>query len=76
MAQRTHESAIPDALKNFDSLPDSAIVRDKIVAGLFGCSVPTIWRMAKDGRIPPPLRPSPKITGWQVGGLRKVLSAT
>jgi hypothetical protein len=28
-------SAIPDALKNFDTLPDAANVRDKVVAGLF-----------------------------------------
>lgn len=68
-------SAIPDALRNFDFLPDSAIVRDKVVAGLFGCSVPTVWRMAKDGRIPKPIRPSVRITGWVVGGLRKVLAA-
>lgn len=44
--------AIPDALRNFDTLPDAANVRDKVVAGLFGCSVPTVWRMAKDGRLP------------------------
>lgn len=68
-------ASIPDALRNFDSLPDSAIVRDKVVAGLFGCSVPTVWRMSADGRIPKPVRPSLRITGWQVGGLRKTLSA-
>lgn len=74
MAQRINQSAIPDALRNFDSLPDSAIVRDKVVAGLFGCSVPTVWRMAKDNRIPKPVKPSLRITGWVVGGLRKALA--
>lgn len=54
MAQRINQGAIPDALKNFDTLPDAANVRDKVVAGLFGCSVPTVWRMAKDGRLPRP----------------------
>ena len=34
MAQQINQGAIPDALRNFDSLPDSAIVRDKVVAGL------------------------------------------
>lgn len=72
MAQK---STIPDALRNFDSLPDAAIVRDKVVAGLFGCSVQTVWRMAKDGRIPPPVKPSFRVTGWQVGGLRAALNA-
>lgn len=66
---------IPFALQHFGGLPDEAIVRDKVVAGLFGCSVPTVWRMAKDGRIPKPIRPSLRITGWQVGGLRKVLAS-
>jgi predicted DNA-binding transcriptional regulator AlpA len=74
MAQRINQGAIPDALRNFDQLPDSAIVRDKVVAGLFGCSVPTVWRMSKDGRIQKPVRPSLRITGWVVGGLRKVLA--
>ena len=66
--------AIPDALRNFDALPDAAIVRDKVVAGLFGCSVPTVWRMARDGRIPKPVKPSLRVTGWRVGGLREALS--
>jgi predicted DNA-binding transcriptional regulator AlpA len=73
MAAKNHGN-IPDALRNFDDLPDSAIVRDKVVAGLFGCSVPTVWRMSKDGRIGKPVRPSLRVTGWQVGGLRKTLA--
>ena len=54
MAQRTDQSAIPDALKNFDSLPDSANVRQPVVQGLFGCSHATIWRNVKKGIIPAP----------------------
>lgn len=69
------QPAIPFALQHFSDLPDEALVRDKVVAGLFGCSVPTVWRMSADGRIPKPVRPSLRITGWQVGGLRKALSA-
>ncbi len=70
------KSNLPEALRNFDSLPDSAIVRDKIVAGLLGCSVPTIWRMAKDGRLPAPVKPSLRVTGWRVGALRKSKALT
>jgi predicted DNA-binding transcriptional regulator AlpA len=72
---KQHSSAIPDALKNFDTLPDAANVRDKVVAGLLGCSVPTIWRMARDGRLPRPRKISDRITAWNCGELRKVLRA-
>lgn len=75
MATKT-PGAIPDALKHFSDLPDEAIVRDKIVAGLLGCSVPTIWRMAKDGRLPAPVKPSVRVTGWRVGALRKSKALT
>lgn len=75
MAQQTKSGAIPDALKNFDSLPDAANVRDKTVAGLFGCSVPTVWRMSKDGRLPKPRKLSERVTAWNCGELRAALSA-
>lgn len=68
-------ASIPDALKNFSDLPDAANVRDKVVAGLYACSVPTVWRMAKDGRIPRPRKLSERVTAWNVGELRKALSA-
>lgn len=75
MAQQTTHGAIPDALRNFDSLPDAANVRDKTVAGLIGCSVPTVWRMAKDGRLPKPRKLSDRVTAWNVGQLRAALEA-
>ena len=62
---------IPDALKNFDSLPDSAHVRLPVVAGLNGCSNATVWRMVKRGTLPAPLKLSERITAWNVGALRK-----
>lgn len=67
--------AIPDALRDFDKLPNAANVRDKVVAGLYGCSVPTVWRMAKDGRLPRPRKLSDRVTAWNVGELRAALSA-
>ena len=74
MAQRTDQSAIPDALKNFDSLPDSANVRQPVVQGLVGCSHATIWRMVKKGSLPAPRKLSERVTAWNVGDLRKALS--
>ena len=68
-------STIPDALKNFDSLPDSANVRQKVVQALFCCSAATVWRMVKRGTLPAPRKLSERVTAWNVGALRKVLAA-
>ncbi len=75
MAQRTAQSAIPDALNNFDSLPDSANVRQPVVEGLYGCSSATVWRNVKKGIIPAPKKLSERVTAWNVGDLRKALAA-
>lgn len=73
MTHRIDQSTIPDALKNFDSLPDSANVRQPVVQALYGCSSATIWRMVKRGTLPTPRKLSERITAWNVGDLRKAL---
>ena len=75
MAHRTDPSAIPDALKNFDSSPDSAHVRLPVVQALYGCSSATVWRMVKRGTLPAPRKLSERISAWNVGDLRKALAA-
>lgn len=72
MPQRTGPSAIPDALKNFDSLPDAANVRQPVVEALFGCSSATVWRMVKRGKLKP-RKLSDRLTGFNVGELRLAL---
>jgi predicted DNA-binding transcriptional regulator AlpA len=74
MAKRTDPSAIPDALKNFDSLPDSANVRQPVVEGLYDVSAATIWRMVKRGTLPAPRKLSSRVTVWNVGELREALA--
>jgi predicted DNA-binding transcriptional regulator AlpA len=74
MAHRTDQSAIPDALKNFDSLPDAANVRQPIVEALYGCSSATVWRMVKRGTLPAPRKLSERVTAWNVGQLRHALA--
>lgn len=64
---------IPDALKNFDSLPDSAFVRQPVVKALFGFSDSTVWRRVKSGALPAPEKQGPRVTAWNVGKLRRVL---
>jgi len=63
-----------DALQNFDKLPNDAHVRVKVVADLFSCSVPTVWRDVRAGRLPKPRKLSPRRTAWRVGDLRAVLA--
>jgi predicted DNA-binding transcriptional regulator AlpA len=65
---------IPEALKNFDDLPDSAHVRQPVVEGLYGCSAATVWRYVKQQRIPAPIRLPGRITAWNVGELRRALA--
>lgn len=76
MAHHSNAGAVPEALKNFDSLPDSANVRAPVVAALFGISAATVWRKAKDGKLPAPRRISDRVTVWNVGELRASLNAT
>jgi len=75
MAQHISTSTIPDALKNFDSLPDAAHVRQPVVQALFGCSAATVWRMVRRGTLPAPRKLSVRVTAWQVGALRRALTA-
>ncbi|MEC5397930.1 helix-turn-helix transcriptional regulator [Uliginosibacterium sp. H1] len=67
-------ASIPDALKCFDSLPDSASVRQPVVEALFSCSAATVWRRVRDGRIPQPRKLSDRVTAWNVGELRAALA--
>jgi predicted DNA-binding transcriptional regulator AlpA len=60
------------ALSNFDSLPDSAHVRQKDVEGLLGVSGATVWRWVRTGRLPAPKKLGPRTTAWNVGDLRRV----
>jgi predicted DNA-binding transcriptional regulator AlpA len=76
MAHRTDPSAIPGALKNFDSLPDSAHVKLPVVAALFACSSATIYRRIKAGTLPAPRKFSQRNSAWNVGEVRRAMSPT
>ena len=58
------------ALEGFDSLPDAAHVDVHVVAAVKGISVPSVWRWARKGLLPQPVRPTPGTTRWNVGALR------
>ncbi|MDD2872758.1 MAG: transcriptional regulator [Azoarcus sp.] len=65
----------PATLANFDSLPDSALVDVKTVAGILGRSPSSIWRDARMGRLPRAVKPGPACTRWNVGAIRRHLAA-
>ena len=73
--QKSKSNLIPKALVNFDSLPDSANVRQPVVQALYACSAASVWRGVKAGRIPKPRKLSPRTTCWNVGELRQALAA-
>lgn len=65
---------VPDALRNFDTLPEAANVRLPVVAALFACSPATVWRRVKSQSLPAPRKLSEGVTAWKVGELRKALN--
>lgn len=71
MKAKTH---LPDALKNFEALPNSAHVRLNVVCGLYAISPATAWRWVNQKRLPKPVKLSPQVTAWTVGSLREALA--
>lgn len=69
------KQAISEQLANFDTLPNSAMVDVKTVAGLLGRAVGSVWRDAKLGTIPKPVKIGPATTRWNVGELRRHLAS-
>ena len=64
---------------NFDSLPDSAFIRESQLVqspkrpdtpAPLPFSAPTLWRKVKAGTFPKPVKLSERVTAWQVGDVR------
>jgi predicted DNA-binding transcriptional regulator AlpA len=66
--------AIPEALANFDQLPDSAYIRLPVMKGLYGVSAASIWRGVKNSTIPKPVKLTERTTAWNVGLIRAALA--
>ena len=63
------QAPIPPAVQHFDALPGSAKVSVQVVAALEGVSIPTVWRRARSGLLPPPQKIG-GTTRWLVAALR------
>lgn len=70
---RNTSSAVTDTVQNFDAMPSSAFVRLPTVCALFGISRATAWRWVKTGQLPTPRRLGPRVCGFQVSALRKIM---
>lgn len=66
---------IPEALKNFDQLPDSAYIRLPVLKCLYAISAASCWRGVKNGTIPKPVKLTERCTAWNVGLVRAALAA-
>lgn len=64
-----------DLAADFDSKPDAALLTDKTVAALLGVHRNSVWRMARSGRLPAPVKVAEQTTRWRVGDLRKALAS-
>ena len=67
--------SIPQALANFDQLPDSAYIRLPVMKGLYGISAASIWRGVKNSTIPKPVKLTERTTAWSVKMVRAALAA-
>ena len=61
------------SLRDFDQLPDSAMVRLPTVAALYGCSKATVWRLVKNKRLNT-YKLSERCTTFSVKELREALA--
>ena len=74
---KTVSKDIPETLKHFDELPDSAAVDIEIVAALTGAgSRVTVYRWIKNGRLPKGHLAGPNSRRWTVGEIRAAMAAT
>lgn len=67
-------NAIPEALTNFDQLPNSAYIRLPVLKALYGISSASCWRGVKKGTIPKPCKLTERTTAWNVGLVRADLA--
>lgn len=77
-------SKITPTIPSFDSLPDSAFIREAQLVqspkrpdspAPLPFSAPTLWRNVKNGTFPAPHSLSARVTAWNVGDVRAWIKA-
>ena len=66
--------SIPAGVRNFDQLPDCALIGTAALVTLLDKSRTTIWRMEKDGTLPKARKMGSSNNRWRVGDIRALLA--
>ena len=71
-----HSGSVLLQAPNYATLPDDALVRPKqlVASGLVPFSIVSVWRKAKAGTFPTPIKVAPAITAWRLGDIREWLA--
>lgn len=63
-------------MQNFDTLPDSALIRMRQLSEVLPLHKTTVWRRVKSGTFPAPVRfAEGRCTAWRVGDVRSWIAA-
>lgn len=54
---------------------DSAFIRLPTVLGVFPVGETSWWKGVAEGRYPRPIKLSPRVNGWRVADIRKLLAS-
>ena len=68
----THD-ILTSVVRNFDNLPDSALLDIRAVSVLACRSRASLWRDVRDGRLPKPIAIGPQTKRWRVADVRAYL---
>lgn len=74
MSYQISTQPIPDTLKNFDLLPNSAQIRIPIVKGMLGISSASVWRLVAAKKLVA-YRLTARTTTFNVGELRAFIAS-
>ncbi len=61
------------AISDFESLPDSALVKAQQICALLSCCRRTLGRHMARGAFPAPTRQAPNVIRWRAGEVRRYL---
>ncbi|QSA97117.1 AlpA family transcriptional regulator [Methylococcus sp. EFPC2] len=76
LKRRTPRKKSPPAgLVDFDNLPAAALINVHVFALLLNLGVNSIWRKAKAGELPKPVKVGTGATRWRVGAVRNYLAS-
>jgi prophage regulatory protein len=76
MTDNSWNMIIPEDLIADDGLPTTGFVRLPAILAVIPVSRSTWWKGVKEGRYPQPTKKfGPRVTAWDVGGIREYLRA-